>query len=104
MMLMIHGLCIVLFLVLGGVFRKGKGAFLIAGYNTASEAEKERIDEKKLCKCMARLMFALAACWCVIACSALLHTTVLLWLGFGLFLLTSIGGVAYMNTGSRLKK
>lgn len=30
----------------------GKGSFLIAGYNTASKEEKERYDEKKLCRVM----------------------------------------------------
>ena len=28
---------------------RGKGAFLIAGYNTASPAQKAMYDEKKLC-------------------------------------------------------
>ncbi|MBS6679687.1 MAG: DUF3784 domain-containing protein, partial [Clostridiales bacterium] len=28
----------------------GKGAFLIAGYNTASEKEKRKYNEKKLCR------------------------------------------------------
>lgn len=30
----------------------GKGSFLIAGYNAASKKEKERYDEKKLCRVM----------------------------------------------------
>ena len=30
----------------------GKGAWLIAGYNTMSQAEKRRYDEKKLCRAM----------------------------------------------------
>ena len=33
---------IALFLVLGLIFSRGKGAFLSAGYNTASKAEKAR--------------------------------------------------------------
>lgn len=41
-------------LVLGGgmsaVLFMGKGSFLIAGYNTASEEEKRKYDEKKLCR------------------------------------------------------
>lgn len=32
---------------------KGKGAWLIAGYNTASKTEKAKYDEKKLCRVMA---------------------------------------------------
>ena len=30
----------------------GKGSWLIAGYNTASEEEKKKYDEKKLCRTM----------------------------------------------------
>lgn len=35
------------FIVLGIIFLSGKGADLIAGYNTASPEEKADIDEKK---------------------------------------------------------
>lgn len=45
----------------GTVFSLGKGAFLIAGYNTAPKREKEKYDEKALCRFMGKLMFALAA-------------------------------------------
>ena len=34
------------FIVLGIIFLSGKGADLIAGYNTASPEEKASIDEK----------------------------------------------------------
>ena len=104
MLLVIHGICIALFLALGLVFSRGKGAFLIAGYNTASAAEKEKIDEKKLCRYMAKLMFVLAACWGVIASSELFHAMWLLWLGQILFFGVVIGGVICLNTGNRLKK
>ena len=33
-------------------FLRGKWSFLIAGYNTATEAEKAQYDEKKLCRVM----------------------------------------------------
>lgn len=103
-MLIIHGLCIALFLVLGVVFSSGKGAFLIAGYNTASKAEKEQIDEKKLCNYMAKLMFALAACWAVVASGTAFHAKWLFFLGQGLFFAVITGGVIWLNTGNRLKK
>ncbi len=38
----------------------GKGSFLIAGYNTASRAEKAMYDEKKLCRVMGSGMGAIA--------------------------------------------
>ena len=51
---------ILLFFLLGVLFSMGRGAVLIAGYNTASKAEKEKYDEKALCRFMGKLMFALA--------------------------------------------
>jgi len=104
MLLAIHGGCIALFLLLGVIFRKGKGAFLIAGYNTASPAQKRRMDEKALCRFMARLMFALAVCWVPVALSAVVGQMWLLWLGLGAFLAVTFGGVLYANTGGRFQK
>lgn len=49
-MLIVHLVVAGIFLVLGTVFAFGKGAFLIAGYNTASAEEKAQYDEKKLCR------------------------------------------------------
>lgn len=104
MLLAIHGGIMLVFLLLGLVFSQGKGAFLIAGYNTAPKREKEKYDEKALCRFMGKLMFALAGTWVPIALSALLDWIWLLWLGLGLFLAVCIGGVVYMNTGHRFEK
>ena len=46
MLLAIHLGMTLMLVILGIVFSKGKGAFLIAGYNTASKAEKQKTDEK----------------------------------------------------------
>jgi Na+/glutamate symporter len=104
MLLVIHLVFVLLFVLLGIVFLKGKGSFLIAGYNTASSAEREKIDEKKLCKYMGRLMFALAGCFLIVAASEPLKQIWLLWVGLPLFFAVAIGGVIFMNTGNRLKK
>ena len=104
MLLIIHFLIIAVCVVLGLLFRKGKGAFLIAGYNTASRAAKERDDEKKLCLYVSRLMFVLAGCWLIIAACELFGKIWLLWLGLVLFLLSTIIGVIYINTGGRILK
>ena len=55
-MLIVHLVVAGIFLVLGTVFAFGKGAFLIAGYNTASAEEKAKYDEKKLCRAVSKLM------------------------------------------------
>ena len=75
-----------------------------AVYNTASEEEKLEIDEKKLCRFMGKLMFALASCWLVAALSEVFHLKALLWVGIALFLVVAIGGVIYANTGHRFDK
>lgn len=46
--------------ILAVVFFMGKGTFLIAGYNTASQEEKAKYDEKKLGKVMGTGMIAIA--------------------------------------------
>jgi len=92
------------FVILALVFRKGKGSFLIAGYNTASKAEKEKIDEKKLCKYISNLMFAIAACWLVVTSSEIFHKIWLLWLGLILLFVVIIIGLVIINTGNRIKR
>ena len=40
----------VIFAVLSIVLLSGHGSWVISGYNTASKEEKEKYDEKKLCR------------------------------------------------------
>jgi len=99
----IHLPIIILFLVLGIVLWRGKGAWLIAGYNTSSKSEKARYDEKALCRFVARLMFFCAGCTVLFALSPLVGMW-LFWLAFILMLVVIIAGVIYANTGNRFKK
>ena len=103
MLLAAHLLVTASFLVLGVVFSRGKGTSLIAGYNTASPEEKAKYDEKKLCKAMSRLMFALAGCWLVIASSEVFKEIALLWIGLALFLVISVFGAVYVNRGCKVR-
>jgi drug/metabolite transporter (DMT)-like permease len=89
---------------LGIVLLSGKGSFLIAGYNTASKAEKEKIDEKKLCHYTGRLMFVLAGCLLIAGASEIFGKMWLLWTGYVLFFVAVVGGVIFLNTGNHLKK
>ena len=104
MLLIIHLVMMTLFIVLGIVFMSGKGAWLIAGYNTSSAYEKSRTDEKALCRFMGKGMFALAACWIPVCLSAVLDKIWLLWAGQGCFLAAVIIIVVYANTGNRFRK
>ena len=93
-----------LFVFLGVLFFCGKGAALIAGYNTASPHEKARYDEKALCRAMGWLMMALAVCWFIIALNLLLENMVFLWIGLPLFFAVCIIGIVYMNTSKKIKR
>ena len=42
----------VIFAVLSIVLLSGHGSWVISGYNTATKEEKEKYDEKKLCRTM----------------------------------------------------
>ena len=95
---------VVLFFVLGLLLRSGRGSFLIAGYNTASQKEKDTIDEKKLCRYTGNLMFILAGCQMFFVFSLLLENKMLMWIGVAAFLISVVGGVVFLNTGDRLKK
>ena len=58
--LVIIGGLIVLFIILGFVLMRGKGAFLIAGYNTLPEEEKKKYDTASLTKFVGKAMLAIS--------------------------------------------
>ncbi len=103
-LLIFHGIFVGLFIVSGIIFFCGKGAFLIAGYNTLSKEEKSHIDEKLLCRFMGKFMFLLAGCWLVVALGSMLNITFLLVIGIMLFVISSVCATVYANTGNRFKK
>ena len=51
---------VVVFTLLSILLLAGRGAWLIAGYNTADEEEKSRYDEKKLCRVIGAGMAVIA--------------------------------------------
>lgn len=93
-----------MFVVLGLLFRSGRGAWLIAGYNTLPPKKRERYDRQALCRFMARLMFFCAACTTLLVADTLqpgrgLGIAGRLWMTIGI-----IGAVIYANTGGRFLK
>lgn len=103
-MLIVHGCAVLLFVMLAIVFFRGKGASLIAGYNTASPEEKAKFDEKALCRAMGGMMLACAACFGLLILSDVLQSMALLWIGLAAFILVTIAGVIYMNTSKKVKR
>lgn len=65
----------------------GKGKWLIAGYNTMPKEDREKYDERKLCKAAAILCMECCILLCVMAYlgyrvdTGLMDQTVLLWFG-----------------------
>lgn len=104
MLLIILGIFAGLFILLGIMFLNGKGPFLIAGHNAASKAEEEKIDQKKLCRFVGKLMFLFAGCFLILMSSDIFGEMWLLGLGLTLFFCISIGGIIHINTGKRFKK
>ena len=96
-MLVVNLILIALFVLMGVLFARGKGAGLIAGYNTMSAREKEKYDKKKLCKAMSKLMFVLGACWAVLAAGVISQVKWLHWVGAILLFAAVIVGVILMN-------
>lgn len=104
MLLVVLLMIAALFMVSGVIFASGKGADLIAGYNTASREEKENTDEKKLLKAMSVFMFVLAGCFLVSASGEIFNLKPLIWIGQALFCVALITGLIYLNTGNRFRK
>ncbi|CAM4166546.1 hypothetical protein BAMA_18215 [Bacillus manliponensis] len=95
---------LILFLLLGIVFSKGKGAFLIAGYNTLSGSEKEQYNETELCKFMGKMMYGFCFCILLLLLSDFLEIQMLFIVGIVLFIALIIFLIVYTNTGNRFKK
>ena len=57
---LIFWICAVLSIILGLFIQKGKGLMLIAGYNTMSREEREKVDRKALSKTVGNLIIRMA--------------------------------------------
>ena len=103
-MWVVHIVVASMLLLLGIVFTRGKGAFLIAGYNTSSKGEKGKYDEKALCRFMGKIMFSFVGCFLIMATSDLFNSMLPLGIGLVLFFCIAIFAVIYANTGDRFRK
>lgn len=92
------------FLILAFFLSKGKGASLIAGYNTMTDAEKAQYDEVALCKFMGKIMYGISFSILLFALSELLEKQILFIIGLILFLVLIIFALVYSNTKNRFKK
>lgn len=92
------------FLIFAVFLSKGKGAFLIAGYNTMSEEEKAQYDEVALCKFTGKIMYGICFSIFLWGLSEVLQMQVLFIIGLVLFVGLIVFGLVYLNTGNRFKR
>ena len=92
------------FLIFSITFTFGKGAFLIAGYNTMSDSKRAQYDEKALCKFMGKFMFGITASLLLMAISELVQSQLISIVGTVFMIVFVIFALIYMNTGNRFKK
>lgn len=91
-------------LVFAIVLSRGKGASLLAGYNTMSESKKETYDEVALCKFMGKIMYGISFSLLLIAFSEISGYSFLFIVGFVLLVFFIIFAGVYTNTKNRFKK
>lgn len=91
------------FLIFAVVLSRGKGAFLIAGYNTLPKEEKAKYDEAALCKFMGKVMYGICFSIFLWGLSPLLELPALLYVGIVLMVGLVIFAIVYLNTGNRFR-
>lgn len=93
-------------LLFGLLIRVFKLSMLIAGYNTASKAERAKYNEEELVRFVGNMLLTAATVLMLggglaAILPAPVYPVVVSWT---LFFLIILGGVLYMNTGNRMKK
>ena len=91
----------ILFIVLAIILLMGKGDKLIAGYNTASEEERKKVDIKRLRIVMAILMVITAVFCAILPLIGNNKTSQLA--ATGIFIAITIVGVIVANTWAKKK-
>ena len=91
----------ILFIVLAIILLMGKGDMLIAGYNTASEEQRNKVDIKRLRIVMAILMVITAVFCAILPLIGNNKTSQLA--AAGIFIAITIVGIIVANTWAKKK-
>lgn len=97
-------LLIIPLLILAVYLSQGKGAFLIAGYNTMPKEEKAKYDEVALCKFMGKILYGICFSLVLLSLSEWLEIPALLWMGIALMIGLLVFTLVYSNTGNRFRQ
>ena len=101
---LINLLLIIPLLILAVYLSQGKGAFLIAGYNTMPKEEKAKYDEVALCKFMGKVLYGICFSLVLLSLSEWLEIPALLWIGITLMIGLIVFTLVYSNTGNRFRQ
>ena len=101
--LIIFIVVIIPILIMAVFLLNGKGAFLIAGYNTMSKQEKSKYDEKALCRFVGQLLIVISFCMALFPVAIHLDITWLVFAAISLLFGSVIFATIYANTGNRFK-
>ena len=105
--IMVFSIPAIILFNIGWFIKYKKVTWLISGYNTASNEEKQKYDIEKLSKHMSNFLFVLAGITLVMAIMSFVfseYSELITWIGFGVLAITIVGGIIYLNTGNRVKK
>jgi hypothetical protein len=100
----VFGIAVIPMVVIAICLLNGKGAFLIAGYNTMGNEERAKYDEKALCRSVGWLLIGISFCISLIPAGIYFELSWLTYCGIALILLGTVGYVIYANTGNRFRK
>ncbi|WP_392455304.1 DUF3784 domain-containing protein [Chryseomicrobium aureum] len=101
---LINLLVIIPLLILAVYLSQGKGAFLIAGYNTMPKEEKANYDELALCKFMSKILYGISFSLVLLSLSEWLEMPLLIWVGIALMIGLIVFTLVYSNTGNRFRQ
>lgn len=94
----------ILLLLITSIFLlQGKGALLIAGYNTLSAIDKAKYDKVALCKAVGKLVLCITVSIVLIFMGEFFQLNWLLIVGTSLMIAIIIAGLIYLNTGNRYR-
>ena len=100
----IFGIVIGLFFVMAFFLLRGKGSFLIAGFNTLREEEKAKYDKSALCRFVGWLLIAMSLVMAFFPLGIHFEIYWLTYCGSVLIFVIAIGATIYANTGRRFYK
>ena len=98
------GICMLPMLGMSIVLLMGKGAGLIAGYNTMSREEKEQYDGPAMCRFIGKYLLSVTLLTPAIPLSGIFHMDWLAWVYAAYVGISAICVIVYCNTGNRFRK